>query len=158
MQNPAEIKLTSNVGNAIDDVIKHWTKEGNCVKYITTTKRTLNSYIDVNQECTFAWNVKHRSVLPSVVTEHSLVNTLIFPGELNKYQQAVYCATLETFRTLNSWNAIVIILHLIMATFWWIFVPEGEGERKLQTWRWGESLEQSLHPLCTSGKHFPSSH
>lgn len=53
-------------------------------------------------------------------------------------------------------NIKIICLNVIILEP--LFVPDAEEEHKFQKWHWEETLEQSLHPLCTSGKQFPFSH
>lgn len=81
-KNKNLIPRTGVASNCIDDVIKDWKSK---------RKNTINTFVllckCIKDECikvksTFARNVKNRSVLSSVITQHSFVNTMILSGEL----------------------------------------------------------------------------
>lgn len=121
----------------------------------------LNKYIKV----TFSWNVDHRCVLSSVVTQHGLVNALIFSGELTRKKtnkksalqfsdsQPLGCGTvvchdrkiilfylidLKIFFFFNAnffFKWSSVMLLDIQTTDSLTQLPEGRAERRLRTGR-----------------------
>lgn len=79
------VQLTSDLGDGVDDVVKHCGEKTQTLLLLVEGRRT-----GVLRGATLAGDVQGGGVFASVVTQHGLVDALILPGELGGKKSAVW--------------------------------------------------------------------